>query len=61
MADDTEQLRSIIEDCQKILASHLEPTGPDAKATISELLKVLDGPRARSAGVARSAPRQAKQ
>lgn len=48
MTDDTEELRSIIEDCQRILAAHLEPTGPDAKATITALLEILDGPRARA-------------
>ena len=27
----TDELHSIIEDCQKLLAAHLEPRGPDAK------------------------------
>lgn len=35
----------IIEDCQKILAEYLEPTGGEAKDTISRLLAILDGPR----------------
>lgn len=44
-----EQLRSIVQDCQKLLAAHLEPRGPDASTTITALLEILDGPRARSA------------
>lgn len=47
----TDELHSIIEDCQKLLFAHLEPRGPDAKTTISDLLEILDGPRARKAGV----------
>lgn len=39
----------IIRDCQEILARHLPPDGPSAKDTISELLAILDGPRARAA------------
>ena len=51
MTDETEQSRSIIEDCQKLLFAHLEQRGPDAKTTITALLEILDGPRARQAGV----------
>lgn len=42
-------LSDIITEAQSILAKHLEPGGPDEKATISELLGLLDGPRARRA------------
>lgn len=40
---------SIIRDCQHILAEYLPPEGPnsDPKETISKLLGILDGPRAR--------------
>lgn len=38
----------IISDCQRILAEHLPPDGPDAKTTISRLLEILDGPRSRA-------------
>ena len=46
--DQIEQLQSIIRDCQKILTAHLVPGGPDAKTTITDLLEILDGPRARA-------------
>ena len=36
---------AIITDCQRILAEHLPPDGPDARTTISRLLEILDGPR----------------
>ena len=49
----TDELHSIIADCQKILAAHLEPGGPDATATITALLEILDGPRARAVQRAR--------
>lgn len=37
----------VIDDCTAILAEHLPPDGPDAKATITRLLEILDGPRVR--------------
>jgi hypothetical protein len=37
----------LINDCQRILAEHVDPGGRDEKATINALLAVLDGPRAR--------------
>jgi hypothetical protein len=41
--------QEIIIDCQKILAEYLPPGGPDANETISKLLAILDGLRAREA------------
>lgn len=41
--------RQIIRDCQAIIARHLPPDGPSAKDTITDLLEILDGPRARAA------------
>jgi hypothetical protein len=50
---EVEQLRSIVQDCQKLLAAHQPPRGPDAQTTIAALLDILDGPRARAAKQAR--------
>ncbi len=35
---------SIMHDCQDILAAYLEPNGKEAADTISDLLRILDGP-----------------
>jgi hypothetical protein len=41
--------KGLIRDCQAILASYLANSTADPKATISDLLELLDGPRARAA------------
>ncbi len=41
--------QQIVIDCQQILVEHLAPDGQDAKETISRLLAILDGPRAKEA------------
>ena len=43
------EMKSIITDCQDILGAYLPPDGPSAKDTISMLLEILDGSRARAA------------
>jgi hypothetical protein len=43
------ELEAIIRDCQAILTEHLPPDGMSRKDAISLLLKILDGPRTRSA------------
>jgi len=43
------KLRALVDACQAALAEHLEPGGPDEKATIGRLLELLDGPQSREA------------
>jgi hypothetical protein len=42
-------LRDAVIEAQRILAQHVEPSGPNCERTISRLLGVMDGPAVRRA------------
>ncbi len=42
-------LREAVIEAQRILAQHVEPSGPNCERTISRLLGVMDGPAVRRA------------